>query len=151
MFSPPVPIPTPPTLALLLPILVFCLLPSTNGDRGFRLNTRTGHHQVRQAAHLQGRQGHHHQGHQAGQQVHGRHAPHTHSQIQSHFNSLRRLTPLLPFPPLPRHHHKQLQRVQPGSKAHRQQQQQQQHGRQNNGKKRELDKGGVATLSRTKV
>ena len=78
----------------------------------------------------------------------GRHAPH-HSQIQSHFNSLRRLTPLLPFPPLPPHHHKQLQRVQPGSKAHRQQQQQ--HVRQNNGKKRELDKGGVATLSRTKV
>ena len=93
---------------------------------------RTAHHQVRQGAHLQGGQGYHQQGHQAA----GRHAPH------SHFNSLRRLAPLLPFPPVPRHHHKhkqELHRVQSGSKAHQQ-------SRHNNGKK-----NGAAAKSQTKV
>ena len=90
---------------------------------------RATHRQLRQAAFLRSHQGfprvagHHH-------------APH--SQIQSHFNSLRRLAPLLPFGVLPRHHHKhkkELHRVQPGSKAH--------HQRRHNGKKTEL-RGRVA-------
>ena len=85
---------------------------------------RATHHQVRQAAYPKGHQGFHLQGHQTGQ-IHARPAPH------SHFNSLRRLTPLLPFAPLPRHQHKhklELHRVHPRSKAH--------HQPRHNGKKR---------------